>query len=223
MTDTIPPFSRDEEDDLLAAEYVTGLLDLAERVAVETRARNDHAFAARITAWENRLADLNDDYAAVAAPNLMPQIEARLFPTAPKPAGLGRGLWSNLRAWGVAATGAVAVVAYLALTPAAPSFTATLADATGALQYEAVITQDRLTITRVKGEGAGAGKSHELWIIAGDNPPVSLGVIPADGETISLPGVKAGEILAITVEAEGGSPSGAPTSAPIAVAELTAA
>lgn len=216
MTETA--FSPGEEDDLLAGEYVSGLLALQDRVAVETRARNDQVFAARITDWENRLSDLNDDYAPVSAPNLMPLIEARLFPTAPR-----RSLLGNLWGWGVAASAAVAVVAYLALTPAAPSFTATLANDTGTLRYEAVITQDRLTITRVLGAAADAAHSHELWIIAGDNPPVSLGVIPGDAETISLPGVTEGAILAITVEQPGGSPTGQPTTAPVAVGKLIAA
>jgi anti-sigma-K factor RskA len=215
MTDT--PFRPDEEDDLLAAEYVSGLLDLAERTAVETRARNDAVFAARITDWENRLSDLNEDYAPVPAPNLMPQIEARLFPTAPK-----RSLLSNLWAWGATAAAALAVVAYLALTPAAPDFTATL-QAENGLRYEAVITGGQLTITRVSGDAPDAAHAHELWIIAGDNPPVSLGVIPGERETISLPGVAEGEVLAITVEQAGGSPTGQPTTTPIAVGKLTSA
>ena len=119
MTDT-PPLP-DDDDDLLAAEYVTGLLDLPERVAVETRLRSDSQLAARVLEWEIRLQDLNDDYDEVAVPNLLSQIEARLFPVQAKPS-----LWSNLWAWGATATAAVAVAAYLLLTPAAPSLVATL-------------------------------------------------------------------------------------------------
>jgi anti-sigma-K factor RskA len=218
MTESLQPIRPEDEDNLLAAEYVSGLLDLAERVAVETRARNDAVFASLITEWENRLSDLNDDYTPAPAPNLLPQIEARLFPTAPR-----RSLLSNLWAWGAAAGAALAVVAYLALTPAAPSFTATLANDAGTLRYEAVITQDRLTITRVAGDGADATHAHELWFIAGDNPPVSLGVIPDTGTTLSLPGVSAGAVLAVTVEPAGGSPTGQPTTTPIAVGKLTEA
>lgn len=212
MTDAA--FRPEDEDDLLAAEYVTGLLNLAERLTVETRLRRDVALAERVLDWENRLAELNGDYAEVPAPDLIPMIEARLFPVAPK-----RSRLSSLWAWGAAATAALAVVAYLALTPAAPSLVATLDG--GVVRYEAVITQDKLTITRVKGQGADAAHSHELWIIVGDNPPVSLGVIPGETETISLPGVHAGETLAITVEQVGGSPTGAPTTAPVAVGKLT--
>ena len=218
MTDA--PLNRDDEDDLLAAEYVTGLLDLPERVAIETRLRHDTGLAARVTDWENCLQDLNDDYDEVATPNLLPQIESRLFPVQAK-RSVRSGLWSNLWAWGATATAAVAVAAYLLLTPAPPSLVATL-DA-GTLRYEAEVTEGRLTITRVKGDPADPAHSHELWLIVGNSPPQSLGVIPADGETISLPGVFAGQVLAITVEQAGGSPTGAPTTKPVAVGALTAA
>jgi anti-sigma-K factor RskA len=216
MTD-MPPLSPDDEDDLLAAEYVSGLLDLPEWTAAAARLRNDPRFAARVASWEQRLGGLNDDYPEVAAPNLLPQIEARLFPTAPRTRPL-RAFW----AWGATAAAALAVVAYLALTPPLPSFTATLVADGTPLRYEAVIVQDKLTITRVAGDPADADHSHELWIIAGDNPPVSLGVLPDDTETISLPGVQPGEILAVTLEQRGGSPTGKPTGAPVVLGALLA-
>ena len=73
------------EDEALAAEYVLGALDLAERTAAEARLKRDPAFAALVNDWQNRLSDLNDDYVEAEAPNLLPQIEARLFPQAAKP------------------------------------------------------------------------------------------------------------------------------------------
>ena len=207
----LPPLPPDDDDDLLAAEYVTGLLDLAQRNAANARLARDPVLAARVADWETRLSGLNDDYAEVAAPNLLPQIEARLFPPAAKP-----GWFANLWAWGAAATAAVALIAYLALTPVAPSFTATLVADNFGLKYEAVVTRDKLTITRVAGAAPDASHSYELWIIAGDNPPRSLGVIPADGETLTLPGVAAGQTLAISLEPLGGSPTGSPTTVLIA-------
>jgi anti-sigma-K factor RskA len=212
----IPTITPEFEVDLLAAEYVIGLLDLAERTAAGIRLGRDTGFADRVADWEERLSGLNDDYAEVAAPNLMPAIEQRLFP---QPSRVSRGLFGNLWAWGSAAAAALAVVAYLALTPAAPSLTATLAAETG-LRYEAVVTQDKLTITRVAGSAPDATHSYELWIIAGDDPPRSLGVIPGDAETISLPGVAAGQTLAISLEPLGGSPNGSPTTV-LATGQLT--
>lgn len=204
------PSTPEFEIDLLAAEYVIGLLDLAERTLTATRISREPAFASRVADWEERLAGLNDEYDEVAAPNLMPQIEARLFPqAAPEPRS--RGLIGNLWAWGSAAAAAVAVVAYLALTPAQPTLATTMASADGALRYEAVVTGEKVTLTRVAGLPADATHSYELWVIVGDSPPRSLGVIPDDVETVSLPGVAAGQTLAISLEPLGGSPTGAPT------------
>ena len=90
------------------------------------------------------------------------------------------------------------------------------------LRYEAVITQDKLTITRVSGPAAAPDRSHELWIIAGDNPPVSLGVLPDDQGVISLPGAGPGEVLAITEEQAGGSPDGKPHGPIVAAGTLSA-
>jgi anti-sigma-K factor RskA len=204
---TLPLPPEEDDDDLLAAEYVLGALDLAERYVVEMRIKNEPAMAALVAAWETRLSGLNEDYAPAPLPDLMPKIEARLFPQAPKK----RGWWADLRLWGGVLAASVALVAYLALTPPKPELTATLAADQGALQFAAVITHGHLTITRVAGDLPDTAHSHELWIITGDDPPVSLGVIPAEGETISLPGAAAGAILAVTLEPPGGSPSGKPT------------
>ncbi len=105
------PLSPQEQDDALAAEYVLGVLSLPDRIAAETRAAKDRVFAARITAWENRLADLNDGFEAEPAPNLMPQIEARLFGT---PAPKRRPLFGWLAGALTAAAVAIAAVAFLA-------------------------------------------------------------------------------------------------------------
>ncbi len=210
----LPP---DEEDDLLAAEYVMGLLDREERATIEARLRRDATLSLRVADWQERLSGLNDDYAEVAAPNLLAQIEARLFPTS-----LRRSRFGNLWAWGSAATAALALVAYLALTPAAPSYTAILTADAGGLKYEATITEDRLTLTRLSGTDADTRHSYELWVIAGDNPPVSLGLIPGNA-TITRPGLAAGQTLAITLEQSGGSPDGKPHGPIVAAGKLIAA
>ena len=215
---TDPMTLPENDDDLLAAEYVLGTLEMAERYVVEMRIKNEPAFAARVSAWEVRLADLNEDFAPAPLPDLMPRIEARLFPVARK-----RSWWADLRLWGAVAMASVALVAYLAITPPKPELTATLTADQGALQFAAVIVQGKLTITRVSGDMADATHSHELWIIAGNDPPVSLGVIPAEGETISLPGAAAGAVLAVTLEVPGGSVTGKPNGPIVAKGALSKA
>ncbi|WP_460799835.1 anti-sigma factor [Microbacterium sp. GXF0217] len=61
--------------------------------------------------------------------------------------------------------------------------------------------------------------TYELWYVRGD-APVSAGVFDVDGETSTalLSGeMQAGDAIAVTVEASGGSPTGAPTTNPIIV------
>jgi anti-sigma-K factor RskA len=72
--------TEDEDIDGLAAEYVLGSLDAAERAAVDARRRTDRHLAAAIAAWERRLAPLSDlDIATEATPpHLFESIAARI-------------------------------------------------------------------------------------------------------------------------------------------------
>jgi anti-sigma-K factor RskA len=196
-----------EEDDALAAEYVLGVLDLAERTAVDDRLRRDTLFAARVHAWETRLAGLNDGFADVPAPNLLPKIEARLFPQVAKPA-------RNWFGWlaGAAAAAAIAAVAVMVVprTPV-PEFVATLAGEGQPMVFAASYADGNLTLTQTQGTVAGSGNDYELWLIVGDAAPVSLGLIDAPAVTRPLDRLPEGAIFAISLEPTGGSTTGAPT------------
>lgn len=210
MTDHLTPF---EDDDTLAAEYVLGVQDMTERSQVEARIRVDAAFARRVTAWEQRLAGLNDGFAEVPAPDLLPAIEARLF---------GRSTPAPSRRWwpqwlmGAGLAGALALVAVLILPPPpAPEapLVATLAADGQALTYAARYdaTAGELIVTRTGGPAAEADKVHELWLIAGSAAPVSLGLIETAELRRPLPALPPGAVLAVSLEPTGGSPTGQPT------------
>lgn len=211
------PLTPQEQDDALAAEYVLGVLDLADRIAAESRASRDAAFAARITAWENRLADLNDGFGDVAAPDLMPQIEARLFG---KPAPRRRPLFGWLAGALTAAAVAVAVVTFLPVLPAAP-VVATLGGESDPLRFEARHNGAQLIVARVAGSAAPEGQVQELWIIAPDAAPVSLGLLGDAPLTVEYPDAPAGWTLAVSLEPAGGSPTGAPTGPVLAAGTIT--
>lgn len=207
-----------EDDDLLAAEYVLGTLPPEDRARAEARLR-DPGFSRAVAAWEERLSGLNADYAEAPAPDLLPRIEARLFPQAP---AAPRSVWQGLRLWGASALAAVAVVAYLALTPVPPDFTAVILAEGGGLEYDARLTGDRLSVSLRSGTLPGADKSHELWLILGDAAPVSLGLLGATTE-VALPAPAEGAVLAISLEPAGGSPTGQPTGPVIAIGKLVKA
>jgi len=204
-----------EDDDLIAAEYVLGVLDSAARAAAEASIRRDPDFAAAVQAWEHRLEGLNDDFAPASAPNLMPAIEARLFPVQPKPA----------RSWfGWVAAGALAAslaVAVLVMQPAGPAPVLTTLAASD-LAYEVRADGETLEITRVAGSPAPAGQVHELWLIAPGAAPVSLGLLAEGPLRVTYPTPPAGWVLAVSLEPAGGSTTGAPTGPVLMTAEISA-
>jgi anti-sigma-K factor RskA len=205
MTDT--PLTPREMDDALAAEYVLGVLDLAERSAAEARIKSDAAFAAMVADWESRLSGLNDDFAEMPAPNLLPRIEARLFPVAAKPQ---RSFFGWFAGAAFAATLAIAAITLWPSTPV-PELTATLQGEGQALVIAAAYADGEITVTRTGGTEAAAGSVYELWLIAGENAPVSLGLIEGESTTHPLADLPEGAVLAISLEPTGGSPTGQPT------------
>lgn len=217
MTDT--PLSPLGDDDALAAEYVLGVLDLPDRIEIEARIKSDTAFAARVSAWEGRLSGLNDAFDDAPAPNLLPQIEARLFPTPARP----KRLWMG---WLSGAMAALVIIgaAYLVLQPASPPgvVVAELGTASGGLSYEARYTGRQLQITRVAGTAPGNAQDHQLWLIAPGAAPVSLGLLREGTLSVDYPRPPAGWVLAVSVEPAGGSPTGAPTGPVILTAEISA-
>ncbi len=216
MTGT-PDLSDHDEADLLAAEYVLGVLPLPDRLAAERRLAEDPDFAARVLDWETRLAPLAEAYAPLPAPDLLPRIEARLFPAPARPAR-----WRWLLPLGALAA-AASVAAVLLLTPApAPPVIATLAAAeAGGPAFEAHSDGTHLILRRIAGPAPGAQESYELWAIAPGAAPVSLGLAPDATTTLTVATPPAGWTLAISREPAGGSPTGAPTGPVLAAGTVT--
>ena len=78
-----------EEDDIdgLAAEYVLGSLDPAERADVDARRKSDAPLAAAIEAWQRRLGPLNEQGPGVEPPaHLFDSILARISGPGAQPA-----------------------------------------------------------------------------------------------------------------------------------------
>ena len=209
------------DDDALASEYVLGVLDAAERTACTDRIERDPAFAALVAEWEHRLSGLNEDYAELPAPaSAKSRIDERLFGGEKQPAS---GFWSSLAFWRTLSGAALAVAAALlvAIVIGGPaprtSLIAALQAADTDVRFVALFDQGEgtLRVAQVGGD-APSGQAFELWLIAGDNPPASLGLIEGEAPPTSVaaglvPGFSEGTALAVSLEPEGGSPTGAPT------------
>jgi anti-sigma-K factor RskA len=210
--------SPNEEADALAAEYVLGVLSYDDRLAAEARLKSDSDFADRVSRWIMHFDALNEDYEPVQAPNLMPQIEERIF---------GRQESKKRNWWGfVVGVGAAAAIAVAALiiipTPATPEFVATLQAEGQPLVIAASYADGVITIVRSAGPAAEAGRVYELWLIDGDKAPVSLGLIDAASVQRPVANMPKGAVLAISLEPTGGSTTGAPTG-PVLVTGVVAA
>ncbi|HUE46069.1 MAG TPA: anti-sigma factor [Aestuariivirgaceae bacterium] len=227
-------------DDLVAAEYVLGVTPAQERQDVARRIASDTAFARLVDAWEMLLSPLARNYDEVPPPEALKRaLDRRLFhagqpDTGPSDSAASR-LWQSLTVWrGIAAASLVALFVYVALPFAGPpaegpavGLVASLAAEDSDVRYLAVYdaARDRVGLSRMSGIPA-AEHDFELWVIEGDNSPVSLGVIPP-GETVQLTIPEAvsrmlGEtaILAISLEPVGGSPTGQPTGPVVAAGDL---
>ena len=206
----IDPEGHMPEREALAAEYVLGTLPLAERLTAEALIDSDANFAALVAAWQAKLAPLNDDYEDVAPPpDMLGRIEARLFPEPAKPRRTG---WI----WGALAGAALAVIAVVGLLPTTPvdnAITATLTGEDQPLVLAARFDPDAgaLTVSRSAGPAAAAGQDYELWLIPAGQDAVSIGLVREGDLTIPLDTLPAGATLAVTLEPEGGSPTGVAT------------
>lgn len=224
-------------DDLLAAEYVLGVLSADERQIVSRRIDADTDFARLVDGWEVRLSPMAAAYPEIEPPaSVKIALDRRLFAsTATAPAEARAGLWSSLAFWrGLAAAAVAALAIYIAVPYLNPPvvqpqarLVASLAADGSDVKYLAIYdaAHHEVDLSHVSGERA-AGKDFELWMIEGKNPPVSMGVIPV-GSTAHIvvsPAAQQklaqGAVLAVSLEPAGGSPTGQPTGPVVAAGDL---
>ncbi|ESZ05066.1 anti-sigma factor [Mesorhizobium sp. M1060] len=224
-------------DDLLAAEYVLGVLPADERQIASGRIDAETGFARLVDSWEVNLSPMAAAYAEVEPPaTIKPAIDRRLFSsTAASTTAPSGSLWSSLSFWrGLTAAALAALVLYVAVpyvrSPVVvpqERLVASLAAEGSDVKYLVVYDASRrdVGLSLVSGERA-AGKDFELWMIEGKNAPVSMGLIPA-GQVAHIPVTPAvqqklaqGAVLAVSVEPTGGSTTGQPTGPVVAAGDL---
>lgn len=232
MSDDATPIP--EDDAVLAAEYVLGLLEPDAMADAEARVRSDPAFAVEVRRWQEDLAPLALDLGEVPpSPAAKDALMARLFDERRGRADSWSGGFFERWRWGfasaLAAVVVVAVLLFYPVTEPGPSFVAELQpEERQFVLTAALIVGDtaQLDLTRIDGPAAPAGRATELWAIPPDGAPVSLGVLPAEQRwSVALPPELIEQAqnltLALSDEPEGGSPTGAPTGAVLAASPLS--
>ncbi|APO73313.1 anti-sigma K factor RskA-like protein [Rhizobium etli 8C-3] len=216
-------------DEVLAGEYVLGVLSFQDRRVVEERMRRDRQFAAIVSRWETNLSAFNDENEVAANPGreTFKQIEARLFGEPELSRSFSRGLWNSAVFWRsltfaslVVAIGAIIFASGNAPSPKGQSqLIAELSSADSQVNLLASYdTQSgSLRLVPVAPAGGAEKKSLELWLVPGSGTYKSLGIFQSgdDGELVIPPDLRGkiaeGTTLAVSLEPFGGSTSGAPT------------
>lgn len=224
-----------DELEALAGEYVLGNIAGPDCVAFEARLAQDPALQAAVTAWERRLAPLANAAPRVAPPpELWQRIERSIAPPPVAAVAPRAGWWASLALWRTSALAAAAAAAVLAiallLQPAPPALpVAVLADAEQRAGFLVAVdaANARLNVTALAARPE-AGRAFELWLVPGQGQPRSLGLIPAvgSGQPALAPALARalapGSTLAVSLEPEGGSPTGQPTGPVVYLGTLTA-
>jgi anti-sigma-K factor RskA len=221
----------ERDDSVLAGEYTLGLLSADEVAAFEARLNREPDLRVLYAEWAEDLTAMTDDIAPEAPPaRVWRGIEADVYGTT------ARTPWyRRVMLWGGGITAAAALVLAVGygglfdrapLPPVDAPYAAELAAEDRGLVVQALYDDatGRLFVEREAGSAA-PGRALELWLIAGEDAPVSLGVLPDDVRAVlavpdTLRDRFAGSALAISDEPEGGSPTGAPTGDILAVGQV---
>jgi anti-sigma-K factor RskA len=233
MADVLTP----EERDVLAGEWVLGLLDGEARDEAARRGADTPGWAQAIADWEARLSGLYDEVREEAPPaHLWARIEAQVMPANDDSPDAARP-WKLATALMTAVAASLAVV--VAMRPPArpdvppaivveqrgPALVAQLNDDEGNSML-AIRAEDAALTVRATAIPDGAGEP-ELWVIPAGGAPVSLGLIAREGETrVALADdrralVADGATLALTLEPREGAPHAAPTGDILGTARIT--
>jgi anti-sigma-K factor RskA len=227
----------DEPLEALAGEYVLGTLSAAERLEAQTLLSQNSDFAAAVDLWTRRLTPLLLAARSIAPPA---QLRERILASigAASPSGNVVDLAKRVSFWRSVSLVASAIAAALALfilfKPAPQvvpgNYVAVLQpEGPGAAFVASINVKDGTISVKRLGSQAEAGKTYELWAVGGGREkPQSLGVIDA---SLKIPASQLGKvdpatlnetIFAISLEPQGGSPTGAPTGPVLYTGKLVA-
>src|SRR5262249_29326152 len=212
---------------MIAAEYVLGVLGASERREVERRLAHEPELAAEVAFWEERLAGLADGAVPVTPPpEIWSEIEAILSARAARRSSL----WESLVFWrgfaiasAALAAASLAALVYVGLIAGGPTarapLMATIGGASGQPNFVARAARGGDSPTVVPASLLrNDPRAIELWLIpVGETRPRSLGLIqPGQPIRLQIPPDLAGRVtadatLAVSLEPPGGSPTGLPT------------
>lgn len=231
--------------DAMAGEYVLGTLDARNAGRVAIAMQSDPAWRDAVIAWEDRLGPLATLARPEAPPpNVWERIEARIAPAESPRVKRERRLDWLWRGWAIGASVVTAGLAAFTFYPSLGVMLNLRADT----RMMTVLVSDRNvpgimaevsrrgdlrlnTVPAATGRQlqAPSGRTLQVWALApGATAPTSLTVLPHEpGKVITIPASRItpvpGMLIEISVEPEGGSPTGRPTGPVVFIGRLTLA
>jgi anti-sigma-K factor RskA len=201
----------------LAADYAIGVMPAAARRRFEQLLLDDAELRIELARWQESLASLNEPLVEVPVPDrVWTAINARIEPQELHvPAK--RPFWNWLRVTVAVCSLLVAVTLGILYNRDSAQYSATLLSASAQPALRIKAHDDYLQIEPLALAAVDPGHSLELWAVPADGKPISLGVIPAGGKgRVALSDEQHALLgkpiaLAVSLEPEGGSPTGQPT------------
>jgi len=201
----------------LAADYAISLMPAAARRRFEQLLLDDAELRVELAKWQESLASLNEPLVEVPVPDrVWTAINARIEPQElHMPAK--RPFWNWLRVTVAVCSLLVAVTLGILYNRDMSQYSATLLSASAQPALRIKAHDDYLQVEPLALATVAPGHSLELWAVPADGKPISLGVIPAGGKGRVALSEKQHALLgkpialAVSLEPEGGSPTGQPT------------
>ena len=201
----------------LAADYAIGLMPPTARKRFEHLLQDDAPLRAELARWNTHLSQLTEPLLEQPVPDHVWQaIVARIEPqTLHVPAR--RPFWSWVRLSALACSLLIALTVGLLYNRDSVQYKATLLSGTAQPGLSIETHSDYLAVRPLELAAVDGGRSLELWAIPVEGKPVSLGLIPRDGDgriTLSQTQqqlIRIPVVLAVSLEPQGGSPTGQPT------------
>lgn len=226
-----------EDVSVIAGEYVLGVLGEDEAAAFETRLAHDEAARQALLEAQERFLELDTSAEAqTPSPGLWDRIAAGLPDQASAAVvdlGSHRGrtkpparaifdaatsprFWQGFAAAAVLAVIAALVASATVLSPTPRLIVVLLNDQAQPVSIVEAFEGQRIRVVPLEALDVPAGKTLQVWTLPDPAAgPVSMGLLPTgDARTLEgpqLPPPQPDQLYEITIEPEGGSPTGRPT------------
>ena len=231
-------YLKEERLNALAAEYVVGTLRGKARTRYQKLMMQYQSVSDATAQWEQYLTGFAETLPPVTPPaNVWESIQIKLGHKAANDAGIATGVntpsdsgqvldfekekqkrWKNLSFLSTAAALVLAVLLFVIQPIPAPevSHIAVVNNADNTPLWVIEVSDETMNVKVTDAFIALADKDYELWMVpANGEAPISLGLMPeANGDTRVTPDILLSQsiaALAVSLEAPGGSVTGAPT------------